>query len=764
MRGRVAEPVLVVVAALAAALAGAGWLAHRVGMPPALGYLAVGIAISPALAGRIGIPFDAITASAHVAVLILLFFIGLELDLKRLQQVIRETLGATVLNIAVPAVLVTGLASALGWGLVQALALGITVSVSSTIFGERLSSLPGFSQASRRRMLGILLGEDVGAGALLALLVLLGGSASGGGWLAPLATTARLLFLLVLMTSAALLLVPRLLDAIARSRVPELLVLVGVVVVVAFGALGAWAGSAELGALVAGVAAAEAGGRFTLRGSLSPLRDVGLAIFFVGSGMSVDANLVADEWLLSVLVAGTFLFAMLAVNVPGALASGQPPPDALRTALGLATIGEFSLILMAASIENGVAHPAMPGVVVGSMVLLLAVVPLLLRAVPLLLRLGGRLPRRVRQAVNLMVQAQRKRPERRGSVAERRNAIFLLSANLILLLAWASLAAALGPRVVTRFTPAYGILVPILVFAVALAVAAPLVQRAYRAYRDLVWLLVGLRPGESSLDGAGRVRARLVDAWVAATTVLLLVPVALVVPSTLPVLVGGVLVAVGIIAVAWRRLTRFQRALESTVTRVLGHDPKTALLLDQVLARYPWGVRFAAGTVAPDSPVAGRTIAESRFPELTGALVAVLERGGRETVNPPAGTRLLAGDSVVLMGTPEELNKAEALLLAHGEALRSSAQSKLAEIVEVPVEPGSALVDRTLGQVDLRGQTGALVVGLWHHGAAHPEPFRPDLVVHADDHLILLGSPLQVERARQAAARNPAPSTPPDSA
>ena len=750
-----AEPVLVVVAALAAALALAGWLAHRLGMPPALGYLAVGIAISPDLAGRVGIPYDAITESAHIAVLVLLFFIGLELDLKRLQQVIRSTAGTTLLNIAVPAVLVAGLASALGWSLVHGIALGLCVSVSSTIFGERLSALPGFAQESRRRVIGILLGEDVAAGALLAILVLLGGSADGG-WLAPVAGMGRLLFLLVLMTAGALLVVPRMLDAVARSRVPELMVLAGAVVVIAFGALGAWAGSAELGAFVAGVAAAEAGSRFALRGALSPLRDVGLAIFFLGSGLAVDAGLLLEEWLLAVLVAGMFLFSKLAVNVPASLAAGQPPADALRTALGLGTIGEFSLILMAAAQANGVAHPAMAAVLLGAMVILLGLAPLMVQSVPLLLRLGRRLPRRVRQSLNLLVVQQRKKgSEPKASAEERRNAIFLLSANLILLLAWASLAAALAPRLVDRFGPEYGLLVPILVFAVALTVAAPLVQRAYRAYRDLVWILVGLRPGESSLDGAGRVRARLVDAWVAATTVLLLVPVALVVPSTLPVLVGGVLVAVGIIAVAWRRLSRFQRALESTVTRVLGHDPKSTLLLDQVLSRYPWGVRFAAGTVAPDSPVAGRTIAESRIPELTGALVAVLERGGKETVNPPAGTRLLPGDSVVLMGTPEELTKAEALLVAHGEALRSSAQSKLAEVVEIPVQAGSPLVGRTLAHVDLRGQTGALVVGLWHHGAAHPEPFRPDLVVHADDHLILLGSPLQVDRARRFAS-NPA--------
>lgn len=747
-----AESVFVVVAALAAALAAAGWLAHRMGMPPALGYLTVGIAISPSLAGQLGIPFDLITDSTHVAVLVLLFFIGLELDLKRLQQIVSSTAGTTVLNILVPIVLVAGLGYAFGWTLVQSIALGITISVSSTIFGERLSVMPGFPQESRRRMLGILLGEDVGAGALLAILVLLGGSAAGAGWLMPLAATGRLLFLLILMTAGALLVVPRMLDTVARTRIPELLVLTGASLVVGFGALGAWAGSAELGAFVAGVAAAEAGSRFALRGSMSPLRDVALAVFFLGSGMVVDARLVADQWVLSVLVAVVFLVGKLVVNIPSSISAGQGPADATRTALGLGTIGEFSLILLAAAQANGVAHPALAGVIVGAMILLLAVTPLLLHAVPLLVRIGNRMPRRVRSVVNLLVLTQRKKPARTGSTEERQHAMFLLAANLILLLAWSLLAAALGPRIVDRFSPNGGLLVPILVFALAVAVAAPLVQRAYRAYRDLVWLLVGLRPGESTLDGAGRVRTRLVDAWVAATTVLLFIPVSLVIPATLPVLLGGILVAGAIILVAWRQLSRFQRALESTVTRVLGHDHETSLLLDQVLQRYPWGVRFAAGTVAADSPVAGNTLAQARITELTGALVAVLERGGREIVNPIPTTMLQAGDHVVLMGTPDELAKAEALLVAHGEGLRTSAQSKLAQVVEIPVEADWPIVGRTLGDLHLREQTGAMVVGVWKAGAVHPEPFRADLVVEPEDHIILLGSPLQVERARQAAS------------
>jgi CPA2 family monovalent cation:H+ antiporter-2 len=748
--GLVAELSVVVLALLGMAVAAAGWLANRLGMPPSLGYLAVGIAISPTLAGQLGIPFEGITAGAHVAVLFLLFFIGLELNLKKLQEVISKTAGTTLFNIVVPAVLVATAAVLLaGWSMPQALALGIAVSISSTIFGERLSLMPGFTQESRKRMLGILLGEDVGAAALLAILVLLGGTAEDG-WFAPVFETGRLLFFLVLITAGALLVVPRVMDAVARTRVTELLVLVGGALVLGFGALGAWAGSAELGALVAGVAAAEAGARFTIRNNLAPLRDLALAVFFVGSGMAVDASLIAQEVGLAVVVAGVFLASKLLVNVPASLAAGQNLLDSTRTSLGLGTLGEFTLILVAAAEANGVANPALRAVVVGAMVILLATAPLLIQAAPVLVRLAQRTPRRPRRAIQWLIQAQRNRRSTPTTERERRGAAFLLMANLILLVAWGLLATWAGRWVVRNFPTSNAILVPIVVFGVAVAVAAPLVLRAYRAYRDLVWLLVGMQRGEAR-DPGGRIRARLVDAWVVATVALLLIPVALVVPATLPVLIGGLVVAVAIVGLAWRQLSDFQLTLESTITRVLGHDPRGAAMLDAVMRKYPWGVRFAAGTVAPDSPVVGRTIAESRLHELTGALVAVIESRGVETVNPGPATRLRPGDTIVLMGEPEELAKAEALLVAHGEALRASVQSRLAEVVEVPVGAGSSLVGRTLGQCELRGSTGALVVGLWPHGADHPLPFRPDLVVQAQDELILLGAPLQVERARRLA-------------
>lgn len=737
---------LLLVALVGASLAGAGWVAHKLGLPPALGYLGAGMAFAPSVSSTPDLPIAVMDVAAEIGVLIVLFFIGLELDLRTLRRIMSSTVAASALNILLPAAAVLAIGQLLGWDFRQALVLGLAVSLSSTLFGERLSALPSFPRAGRQRNFGILIGEDVAAGVILGLMAVLGGAGNESGWSIAL-PVGELFFFLILAAAAALLVVPRVLDAVSRTHVQELLLITSLVVVVLFGLVGQFLGSRELGAFLAGMAAAEAGSRFVLRNVLSALRDLGLAFFFLAAGLHVQLDGLAQHVLPVLAIAGAFLATKLLVHLPSAMASGLNLQDGIRTALGLGTIGEFSLILAAAAASHGLAHPLLGTYIVGVMLVLLVATPLLLNVVPRVGPALERIPRRIVRPMAWFVQGiTRSNPTSPRSESRRRQIARTLAANVILLVAWLLLVSAGGPLVAARI-PASALVSGALVFGLAVAVAAPLVYWAYRAYRDLVRMLVGIESGES----AGRVRARLVDAWVAATVIVLLLPVALALPTAWPVLLGGFLLAVAIVGLAWRNLSRFHRALEGSITRVLGQEPRAEALMDEVMRKYPWGVRFAAVNVPADSPVAGLSLAESRLTELTGAMVAVLHSQGAEKVNPPLDARLSAGDTLILLGQEEELDTAEALVVAHGQALRQSVRSRLAEIVEIPIGTGSPMVGQTLGALDLKGRTGALVVGLWPHGASHPEPFRPDLSVRAEDHLILLGSELQVERARQLA-------------
>jgi monovalent cation:H+ antiporter-2, CPA2 family len=744
----VATDLLLPLAGLVAALAAVGFIFQWLRLPPAVGYLLVGLAGAQFVA-ELRVPETAIHEAAGVGVLFLLFAIGLELDIQRLREALRRTALALPVDILVPALLVAGAVRLFaGWTFLEAMTLGLCVSISSTLFGERLSSGSHVPPEARRRVLGMLLSEDVVAGALLALLVVLG-TPNSGAW-APVVHVGKLLLFLVLAAAMALLVVPRLLDAVARRHSHELLVLTGIALVVGFGALGEWAAhAAPLGALVAGVAAAEAGSRFVLRNALQTVREMAMAAFFFASGLAVNPGALLQQPLLVVGIAVLFLLAKVLVHVPSSMASGLGLAAALRTALALGTLGEFSLIMVAtaAGLGSGLAHPLLRDAVVGAMVVLLLVVPLLSLGVPGIVRSADRLPDRFRKPLQWFVHSARESRPRPPDAARLRAAVRLLVVNLVLLVAWVLLAVALGPFVGGRLPSAWqGFPASVGLVGIALAIAVPLVVGTTRAYRTLVWLVVG--SGGEGHDRASQMRIRLVDAWVAVSVAMLLIPLGLLAPDILPILLGGVFLAIIIVTLAWRRLSAFHQTMEASLARVLGHDPESGAVLDHLLERYPWGIRFTAVAVPPESPVAGMRLGDARIQELTGATVAVIQRRGREIVNPGPGEHLLVGDTLILLGDVHQIARGEALVVAHGEALRLTAQSRLAGIAEVEVHEGSSLVGTTLSAADIRQRTGTLVVGVWPKGAQHPGPYDGTHRLAQGDRLILLGAPLQVERAR----------------
>jgi Kef-type K+ transport system membrane component KefB/K+/H+ antiporter YhaU regulatory subunit KhtT len=742
-----APELLAILALGALVLAAAGYLAQRLRMPPVFGYLVAGSGLGVWARGRDLFPVEPLEAVSGAGVLLILFLIGAELDLDRLRKTVRDAAFVLPFDILLPFVLAGGVGRVVfGWSFGEAIALGAAVATSSTLLADRLTA--GADAVVRRRVIGISVSEDVAAAGLLGLLAIVGsGQASTSGGLSVVWSMAQLLFLVLLLTAAALLIVPRVLDEAARRHVHEVLVLSGLAVVAVWGYLGDRAGSAELGAFVAGVAAAEAGSQFTVRNALLGLRDAALAIFFFTSGFVTDVGPLLASWWLPLIVAAVFLGAKILVHVPGGIAAGFGSEDALRNAFALGTLGELSLILASVATREGIAHPTLQAIIMGAMLVLLPVCALLLAAAPRLAAALRRMPPGIRRPLEWLRTGLRGvAPGSHTDPSQRRAALRTLLANLVLLVALAGLAAWGAPNAAARIDAVDRTIVLATVWGIAIAASLPLWVGAFGGYRDLVWLLVGLRPGERV--GAGRVRMLLIDAFVAATAVLVLAFVTLSAPATLPVLGAAAVVAAAIGILAWRRLTVFHRTLEDTMSRVLGRDEQAARMLDALLQRYPWGVRSAAVIVPPDSPVARRTVGDARIGHLTGAVVAVVQRGSRETVNPPPDAMVQPGDTLVLMGDPHQLARAEALIVSHGDAIRMTAQTRQAVVEEVELKPGARWIGKTLAEADVRGESGCLVAGLWPAGAAHPLPYQPGRVLEAGDRLVVLGTRLQLDRLR----------------
>lgn len=747
-----AEALLATVALGAVALASAGYLAQRLHAPPALGYLIAGILLSPHTLGTHYFNDSVVDGIAEIGVLFLLFLIGLEMDLGRLRRVVRSTALVMPFDLLLPMVLAGGAARLAGWDVPQSIALGFAVALSSTLLGERLTAPPSFGTDARTRVLGILVSEDVAAGALLAGLAIIGSGTSAASIGTVAFDVGRMVFFLVLLTALAIMLVPRILDAAARRHVRELVVLWGIAIVVLWGYLGLLAGSAELGAFVAGVAAAEAGSRFVARNALHAIRDAAVALFFFASGLGANVLPVLSAPWLALGVAALFMAAKTLVHVPASIAAGLPLPSALRAAFALGALGEFSLVLASVAERNGIAHPSLQATIVVAMLIVLPIAAALVGRADNIAKVAHRLPKSWQDNMETLAQSMRRTRTNPSDPGRRKAALRRMGANLLILGSWLGFSAWASTSAVP-FIPLSPLWAQVVYWSFALAVSAPLFRGLLRAYRNVVWLMVGLQPGERV--GAGRVRERLVDTLVVLTTLPVLALISLSLPAALPILAIAVGAAAALAALAWRRLNVFQSAMETAMGRVLGDDPAVGRVLDQVLKQYPWGVRSAAVAVPPGSPVVGRTIRQSGIATLSGAMVAVIQRRRREIVGPGAEELLLAGDTIILMGDPHQLERAEALVVASGEALPMAAQSLDAAVEDITITEDMGANGRTLGQLKLRESTGAMVVGHWAVDGHRPRRFRAERLVQSGDRLLLLGTPLQIERATAALETGP---------
>jgi CPA2 family monovalent cation:H+ antiporter-2 len=733
-----------VLAGLAALLALTGWLSQRLRLPSALGYLLVGVALPQSVTDARLQEIVHLDEVKHIAVLMLLFFIGLELDLRTLRKVLHDTRVVSVFNIVVPLLLVGLLARAFGWSLREALVLGIALSLSSTIFGERLSATPGFPGVARSRMLGVLLAEDVAAGALLAILALMAGGSQGGGLLEPLTAIGVLLVTLAVLAAIALLVVPRLIDEVARLHSPELVILASGALLLLLSAAGDWAGSAELGAFLAGMAAAEAGSRFTIRNALSGLRSISLAVFFFASGLVVDPLLALQQWPLVLASIAVVVVSKVAVHGPSSMAVGLNAADGLRVGFAMSTVGEFSLILVAAAVVGGIAHPALPAVVTGAIVGLLLVAPLLMKAAAPLSRALARTPRPLAAPVQALVQGMRRRRQAPAKAPRRSRGHARTAAAFILQGVIFAAAVALNAWLPSRFPAVHPVVLTIVVFAGALAVAAPFLYQLFRAYRAFVHAALAVTEPPRFAD---RLKVRLADAVAATVLVLAVLAVAAALGASWPVLLASLFVAVGAAAVAWRQLSELTATLESSLARVLGTEtdlPPT--LLDDALHRYGWDFRVMAFTLPYNSSLVGQTLGASRLRTATGATIAVIKRGAREIVNPGVQESFRPGDVLVLVGDPSQLARAEALLESGEEPLRMAAESRAASVRDLEVQAGSWVLADPARQDRLEDESGTLVVGHWPKGAEHPAPWLRSVPLEPGDRLVAMGTPLQLER------------------
>jgi monovalent cation:H+ antiporter-2, CPA2 family len=359
---------LTLLVALAAALA-LGAIAHRLGMPPMLGYILAGLAVGPATPGFVA-GRDDVLALADVGVALLMFSIGLQFSLAELRAVGSRILGGTPAQVALTMAVGTGTGLLMGWELAEALFIGGAVSVCSTVVLVKVAGEGTLhTTAYGRTALGVSIVQDLVTVVLVVALTALGSREERSLPGILLSAAIAIGFVAVMLVAGSRLL-PRLLAIIAGLRSRELFVIgVAVIAIGTAFAASALGVSVALGAFVAGLALADSDLTDSVLGEIVPLRELFSTFFFVSIGILLDpaAILGAVPAVLALL-----LIITIGKAVPIAVLArldGQQPSSALRAGALVGQSGEFSFVLASAGVAVGAVRPDSFSLAMGAVVI-----------------------------------------------------------------------------------------------------------------------------------------------------------------------------------------------------------------------------------------------------------------------------------------------------------------------------------------------------------------------------------------------------------
>ncbi|WP_299370600.1 monovalent cation:proton antiporter-2 (CPA2) family protein [uncultured Tateyamaria sp.] len=354
-------------------------IAARLGLGSVLGYLAAGIIVGPVL-GLVGSETEDLQHFAEFGVVMMLFLIGLELEPRALWDMRHKLLGLGGMQVALSAIALMGVAMAYDqpWGV--ALAIGLTLALSSTAIVLQTLSEKGLMQTKGgRNVFSVLLTQDIAVIPILAFLPLLvvtlpiqisqDGSISRGddhgdhghatmslveglpAWgvtLVTIAAIAAVIFAGVFLTRPVF-------RFIHAARLPEMYTALALLIVVSISFLMMLVGlSPALGAFLAGVVLASSEFRHELESDLQPFKGLLLGLFFITVGAGINFTLLFEDWpalismaLLVILIKGAVLYCL-------ARAFAITGRDRWLFTLGLAQAGEFGFVLVAFSVGQGI--------------------------------------------------------------------------------------------------------------------------------------------------------------------------------------------------------------------------------------------------------------------------------------------------------------------------------------------------------------------------------------------------------------------------
>lgn len=694
-----------------------GMIGRKLRQPLIIMFLATGILAGPSVFGIIE-SHNQLALLAHIGIALLLFIVGLRLDVNLIRVIGPVALATGLGQIVFTSAIGFGIAISIGMSTINAAYVSVALTFSSTIIIVKLlSDKKEIDSLHGQIAVGFLIVQDIAAILALVALTTIGSrvSGTGGTFDSALAIAVKGIGFLGIVALLMRFVIPGLVRRLAHSQ--ELLTLFAIAWAILLGSASDVLGfSKEVGAFLAGVSLASTDYRDSIGARLTSLRDFLLLFFFIDLGARLDWSTVGSQLGASVLFSlfvliGNPIIVMVIMGV-----MGYRRRTGFMAGLAVAQISEFSLIVVALGLSIGHITPQAVGLVtlVGVVTICVSTY-MILYSTPFYDLLSG--PLKI---------FERRDPFREAAA----DTGSITPAVDVILIGLGNYGSGLAEHLLRRGKTILGVDFDPTALDTWRSRGIPVV------YGDI---------GDPEIHGNLPLRTA---RWAVSTVRSADLNLALIRELKSHAFAGRV----ALTAASQAEADLFEENGAQIVFRPFSDAAEQAAdslthAMEVLPDKTDWPIAFREVRIQSGSAFAGRTIRDIPLRSTTGLSIMAVSRGGRVHFDLGPKFQVYPGDRLVIIGPPEDLLHAETLLNRFHVHEESDEKNRFM-IAEVRVGIGSPRAGKTLADLRIRQKHKVTVVGI-RRGESRIMSPGPTELVAAGDYLVLIGSTQAVERIKR---------------
>ena len=356
-------------------------IARRIHIPQILTYIIVGIFVGPFGFALIESE-ENIHFLAEFGIVFLLFAIGLEFSLSQMMSMKKIVFGIGSLQVFTTAIVTYLIEMLLGLGFVMSFIIAAAFALSSTaIVIKQLTEQSEIQTRHGRSAVGILIFQDIIAIPLLIIIPALAMS-DGDALMSELGISLlKGMFVVVVILAVGRYILKPLFHEVAKAKSQELFTLTVLTMVLAAAAFtGEMGVSMTLGAFMAGMMLGETEFKHQIESDIKPFQDILLGLFFITVGMLISPAIFLEN--IVIILAITLAIIVLKALIIHAIMVyfKNPRGVSFRTAITLAQVGEFGLVIITLALTNGLLEQQLSQIIISAIVLSMMAAPFLIKA------------------------------------------------------------------------------------------------------------------------------------------------------------------------------------------------------------------------------------------------------------------------------------------------------------------------------------------------------------------------------------------------